>query len=115
RRGRRADCDHPCRQAGGEARAGVPGEARQAQARRLGGQDADAHRRGVGGDGQGNRTALRGEQDLPRRRRSLDWRLRLLLDTQVLLWALLTPDRLLATSREAIEDGVNEIFVSIAS
>ena len=41
--------------------------------------------------------------------------MRLLLDTQVLLWTLLTPDRLLATPREAIEDGVNEIFVSIAS
>lgn len=41
--------------------------------------------------------------------------MRLLLDTNVLIWALLTPDRLLATPREAIEDGANEIFVSIAS
>jgi PIN domain nuclease of toxin-antitoxin system len=41
--------------------------------------------------------------------------LRLLLDTNVLIWTLLTPDRLLATPREAIEDGANEVFVSIAS
>jgi len=41
--------------------------------------------------------------------------LRLLLDTSVLLWTLLTPDRLLATPREAIEDGANEVFISIAS
>ncbi len=41
--------------------------------------------------------------------------MRLLLDTNVLIWTLLTPDRLLATLREAIEDGANEIFVSIAS
>ncbi len=41
--------------------------------------------------------------------------MRLLLDTNVLIWTLLTPNRLLATPREAIEDGANEIFVSIAS
>jgi PIN domain nuclease of toxin-antitoxin system len=41
--------------------------------------------------------------------------LRLLLDTNVLIWTLLTPDRLLSTPREAIEDGANEVFVSIAS
>lgn len=41
--------------------------------------------------------------------------MRLLLDTNVLIWTLLKPDRLLATPREAIEDGANEIFVSIAS
>ena len=41
--------------------------------------------------------------------------MRLLLDTNVLIWTLLTPDRLLATPREAIEDGANEIFISIAS
>lgn len=41
--------------------------------------------------------------------------MRLLLDTNVLIWTLLTPDRLLAAPREAIEDGANEIFVSIAS
>ena len=41
--------------------------------------------------------------------------MRLLLDTQVLIWTLLKPDRLLATAREAIQDEANEVFVSIAS
>jgi PIN domain nuclease of toxin-antitoxin system len=41
--------------------------------------------------------------------------LRLLLDTQVLIWSLLKPDRLLATTREEIQDGANDVFVSIAS
>lgn len=41
--------------------------------------------------------------------------MRLLLDTQVLIWSLLSPDRLLATTREAIQDGANDVFVSIAS
>ena len=41
--------------------------------------------------------------------------MRLLLDTHALLWALSAPDRLAATSREAIEDGQNEVFASTAS
>ncbi len=41
--------------------------------------------------------------------------MRLLLDTQVLIWTLLQPNRLLATTQEAIEDGANDVFVSIAS
>jgi PIN domain nuclease of toxin-antitoxin system len=41
--------------------------------------------------------------------------LRLLLDTQVLIWALLNPGRLLDTTREAIQDEANDVFVSIAS
>ena len=41
--------------------------------------------------------------------------MRLLLDTQVLIWSLLVPDRLLATAREAIQDEDNDVFVSIAS
>ena len=41
--------------------------------------------------------------------------MRLLLDTQVLIWTLLQPDRLLATTREAIQDEANDVLVSIAS
>ena len=41
--------------------------------------------------------------------------MRLLLDTQALIWTLLKPDHLLAAAREAIQDEANEVFVSIAS
>jgi PIN domain nuclease of toxin-antitoxin system len=41
--------------------------------------------------------------------------LRLLLDTQVVIWSLLAPERLLGATREAIQDGANDVFVSIAS
>jgi PIN domain nuclease of toxin-antitoxin system len=41
--------------------------------------------------------------------------MRLLLDTHVLLWALMEPHRLSKTAREAIEDLRNEVFVSAAS
>ena len=40
---------------------------------------------------------------------------RLLLDTHVLLWSATSPDRLSDLSRAAIEDGENEIFVSIVT
>jgi PIN domain nuclease of toxin-antitoxin system len=33
----------------------------------------------------------------------------------VLIWSLLTPDRLLDTTRKAIQDEANDVFVSIAS
>jgi len=38
-----------------------------------------------------------------------------LLDTQVVIWALLAPSLLLVTTCEAIRDGANDVFVSIAS
>ena len=41
--------------------------------------------------------------------------MRLLLDTQVLIWSLLMPNRLLDTTREAIQDEANDVFVSVAS
>jgi len=41
--------------------------------------------------------------------------MRLLLDTHVLLWALMEPHHLSETAREAIEDLRNEVFVSAAS
>jgi PIN domain nuclease of toxin-antitoxin system len=41
--------------------------------------------------------------------------LRLLLDTQVLLWVLTRPGRLSAAATDAIEAGENRILVSIAS
>jgi PIN domain nuclease of toxin-antitoxin system len=41
--------------------------------------------------------------------------LRLLLDTQVLIWSLLQPNRLLDATKEAIQDEANDVFVSIAS
>jgi PIN domain nuclease of toxin-antitoxin system len=40
---------------------------------------------------------------------------RLLLDTHVFLWAVSDPDRLKAEARAAIEDGTNEIFVSVVT
>ena len=41
--------------------------------------------------------------------------MRLLLDTHVLLWALLEPGRLGATTRAAIEDTGNDVLFSAAS
>lgn len=41
--------------------------------------------------------------------------MKLLLDTHVLLWALLAPGRLSPTAAGAIEDGSNEVFVSVVS
>jgi len=41
--------------------------------------------------------------------------LKLLLDTHALLWALLAPRRLSPTAADAIEDGANEVFVSVVS
>jgi PIN domain nuclease of toxin-antitoxin system len=41
--------------------------------------------------------------------------LRLLLDTHVLLWSALEPDRISAIGREAIEDGENSVYVSAVS
>jgi PIN domain nuclease of toxin-antitoxin system len=41
--------------------------------------------------------------------------MRLLLDTHALLWALLAPARLSPTAADAIEDGANEVFVSVVS
>lgn len=41
--------------------------------------------------------------------------MRLLLDTQVLIWSLLEPDRLHPTARDAIQDGANELFLSIVT
>jgi len=41
--------------------------------------------------------------------------LKLLLDTHALLWALLAPGRLSPTTADAIEDGANEVFVSVVS
>jgi PIN domain nuclease of toxin-antitoxin system len=41
--------------------------------------------------------------------------LKLLLDTQVLLWVLTRPGRLSTAAADAIETGENRIFVSIAS
>jgi PIN domain nuclease of toxin-antitoxin system len=38
-----------------------------------------------------------------------------LLDTHALLWALLAPRRLSPTAADAIEDGANEVFVSVVS
>ena len=41
--------------------------------------------------------------------------MRLLLDTHTFIWAYSEPDRLPETSREAIADSVNEVFVSAVS
>jgi PIN domain nuclease of toxin-antitoxin system len=42
-------------------------------------------------------------------------RLRLLLDTHVLIWALSDPDRLTTNARAAIEAEENDVFVSVVS
>ncbi len=41
--------------------------------------------------------------------------MRLLLDTHVLLWSTTDPERLGESARAAIEEGRNEVFVSIVS
>lgn len=41
--------------------------------------------------------------------------MKLLLDTHVLLWAVLEPDKLSANLREALEDSENTLFVSAAT
>lgn len=41
--------------------------------------------------------------------------MRLLLDTNLLLWALATPERLDAATRAALEDPANEVLFSAAS
>ena len=41
--------------------------------------------------------------------------MRLLLDTHILLWALLAPERLSAPAQAAIRDPANDVFVSAAS
>lgn len=41
--------------------------------------------------------------------------MRILLDTDVLLWALIEPKRLPKEARDTIEDGRNEVFFSAAS
>ena len=41
--------------------------------------------------------------------------MKLLLDTHVLLWAALEPERIAADCRAAIEDGLNEVHVSAVS
>jgi PIN domain nuclease of toxin-antitoxin system len=45
----------------------------------------------------------------------VEGRLRLLLDTHVIVWALEDPDRLAAGTRTAIETEENEVFVSVVS
>lgn len=41
--------------------------------------------------------------------------MRLVLDTHILLWAALEPERIAPGARAAIEDGENEVFVSAIS
>ncbi len=41
--------------------------------------------------------------------------MKLLLDTQVLLWAMASPQRLPGPVREQLQDGEVEVFVSVAS
>jgi PIN domain nuclease of toxin-antitoxin system len=45
----------------------------------------------------------------------MEGRLRLLLDTHVLIWALSDPNRLAARTRAAIETEENDVFVSVVS
>jgi PIN domain nuclease of toxin-antitoxin system len=45
----------------------------------------------------------------------VEGRLRLLLDTHVMIWALEAPDRLNSKARTAIESRENKVFVSIVS
>jgi len=45
----------------------------------------------------------------------VDGRLRLLLDTHVVLWALNDPERLSTRARTAIEAEENDVFVSVVS
>jgi PIN domain nuclease of toxin-antitoxin system len=41
--------------------------------------------------------------------------MRLLLDTHVLLWAASAPEQLTGQARDALEDGANEVSVSVVS
>ena len=41
--------------------------------------------------------------------------MKLLLDTHVLLWAASEPDQLTAAARDGLEDGTNDVFVSVVS
>ena len=41
--------------------------------------------------------------------------MKLLVDTHVLLWSATDPDRIAAETRAAMEDGANDLFVSIVS
>lgn len=41
--------------------------------------------------------------------------MRLLLDTHILLWALLTPARLSNAARDALADDANDVAISVAS
>ena len=41
--------------------------------------------------------------------------MKLLLDTHVVLWAMNDPDRLGTEAREALEDGVNGVFISVVT
>lgn len=41
--------------------------------------------------------------------------MKLLLDTHVLLWAASEPGQLTSVARDALEDGTNDVFVSVVS
>ena len=41
--------------------------------------------------------------------------MKLLVDTHVLLWSATDPDRIAAETRAAMEDGANDLFVSVVS
>ena len=41
--------------------------------------------------------------------------MKLLLDTHVLLWAVSEPDQLTGAARDGLEDGANDVFVSVVS
>lgn len=45
----------------------------------------------------------------------MEWRLRLLLDTHVLLWAIADPGRLSSRARSVIASEENEVFISVVS
>jgi PIN domain nuclease of toxin-antitoxin system len=40
---------------------------------------------------------------------------KLLLDTHVLLWAVSEPDQLTGAARDGLEDGTNDVYVSVVS
>jgi PIN domain nuclease of toxin-antitoxin system len=41
--------------------------------------------------------------------------MKLLLDTHIVLWSAVEPDRLAGEARAAIEDGANDVFVSVVT
>ena len=41
--------------------------------------------------------------------------MKLLLDTHIVLWSAAEPDKLADEARDAIEDGANDVFVSVVS